>query len=93
MQEGIVGTLCMVSGLVAISVGWLLTRSRLRRVKRVHRKKGLVHAAIPEGWGAWFFQGFSDVTMGTRWVVAAGIFAFWMALGVSLVSLGLRLAW
>jgi len=93
MSEWLSSVVCLVGGLLAIGIGLLMTRRRLQRVKRIHRKKGLIHAESPEGWGSWFFQGFSDVTMGTRWVVGAGILAFWMALGVSLLSLGLRLAW
>jgi len=82
-----------VGGLVSFSVGVLMARHRLRQAKRVHRKKGAIHAAMPEGWGSWFFQGFSDVTLATRWVLAILTLAFWTVLGVGLVSLGLQLAW
>jgi len=77
---------------MAIGMGLVLAVSRLRRTRRVHRKRGLVHAAMPEGWGSWFFQGFADVTMGTRWVVAVLLLTFWSVLGVTLVSLGIHLA-
>jgi len=93
MPERILCFLCLAGGLVAISVGWLLARSRLKRARRRHRKKKLIHATMPEGWGVWFFQGFSDVTLGARWLVAVFVLVFWVALGVGLVSLGVHLGW
>ena len=93
MSERIVGWLCVGGGLSAVSVGWLLARSRLKRARRRHRKRRLIHAAMPEGWGVWFFQGFSDVTLGARWLVAVFVLVFWVALGVGLVSLGVHLGW
>jgi len=92
MAQGLLGTLCVTSGLLAVGMGLWLSASRLRRTRRVHRKRGLVHAAMPEGWGSWFFQGFADVTMGTRWMVAGLTLAAFLVLGVSLVCLGLHLA-
>jgi hypothetical protein len=77
---------------MVIGVGLWLSASRLRRTKRVHRKRGLIHAAMPEGWGSWFFQGFVDVTMGTRWVVAVLVLAFWVFLGIGLLCMGLCIA-
>lgn len=81
----------MLGGAGSVAAGLLVASRRLRKVKRAHHKRGLVHAALPEGWGTWFFQGFSDVTMGTRWIVTILLLVFWIGLGVSLFSLGLRL--
>ena len=92
MPQPLASQLCVLGGIAVISVGLLMTRTRLQRAKRVHQKKGLIHPTMPEGWGVWFFQGFSDVTMGTRWVVAVLVLLFWTVLGVSLVSLGIHLA-
>jgi hypothetical protein len=89
MLERTLSLLSTAGGLAAISLGMLMTRRRLRNTKRAHRKKGLVHAAMPEGWGVWFFQAFTDVAMGTRWAVAAFLLTFWTALGVGMVGVGL----
>ncbi len=93
MPQWIVSILCLGGGFIAISLGVLLARDRLRRARRLHRKTGLIHAAMPEGWGSWFFQGFADVTAGTRWAVAACILAFWMIVGIGLMSLGVHFGW
>ena len=93
MPQRIVSLLCSGGGFIAISLGVLLARDHLRRARRLHRKTGLIHAAMPEGWGSWFFQGFADLTAGTRWAVAACLLVFWMIVGIGLVSVGVRLAW
>jgi len=93
MSERLVSYLCVVGGVLAMSVGLLMARRRLRQAKRIRRKEGLIHASIPESWGFWFFQGFSHVTLGTRWMVAVCDLVFWVAFGVGLVSLGVRLGW
>ena len=91
MSSPVLGFVCMLGGAGSLAVGLLVVTRRLRRIARVHHKRGLVHAAMPEGWGTWFFQGFSDVTMGTRWAVTILLLVFWIGLGVSLFSLGIRL--
>lgn len=93
MSAPLASQLCVLGGIASVAAGLFMTRHRLQRAKRTHQKKGLVHPTMPEGWGVWFFHGFSDVTMATRWVIAMVLFAVWMVLGVGLVSLGLHLAW
>ena len=71
-----------------IGVGLIRTNASVRRLNRAHRKRGLIHPANPEGWGAWFFQGFSHVTIGTRWIATMAWFAFCVVVGVGLISVG-----
>ncbi len=92
MPQSFVSALCIASGIGIMGIGVLAARSRLREVRRFHLKHSLIHTAMPEGWGLWFFQGFSGVTTGTRWFVALLRLLLWLAGGLGLISLGLRLA-
>ncbi|MBI3312098.1 MAG: hypothetical protein HYZ88_01045 [Candidatus Omnitrophica bacterium] len=90
MSDQFVKALCVGSGFILMAVGLLTTRHRFEQAKRVHRKRGLIQAAMPEGWGGWFFQGFADVTVVTCWVAACFVLAVWIILGVSVIGLGLH---
>ena len=90
MSEQIVGSLCVGSGLILMVVGLLLARRYYQDAKRVHRKRRLIQAEMPDGWGGWFFQGFADVTVVTCWVAACFVLAVWVALGLSVIGFGLH---
>ena len=92
MSEGALSLLCVASGLGVMVSGLVITRSRVKQARRIRRKASSIHAAMPEGWGSWFFQGLSDVTTGAGLVASVGVLAFWMVFGVALVSLGVHLA-
>jgi len=52
----------------------------------------LPDAAMPEGWGQWFYQGFSNLTTATHGVVTLIRLAVWVMIGAGLIGLGWRLA-
>lgn len=87
-MSGTASQVCIVAGLAMIGVGLVTANARVRRLSRVHRKSGLIHPAMPDGWGQWFFQGFSHVTIGTRWVVTMAWLSFCVVVGVGLISIG-----
>ncbi len=91
MSGSVTHAVCLISGIVAMGLGIVLSRAHLRQVARANRKHGLVHAAMPDGWGVWFFQGFADVTMGTRWAVALAILLAWSGVGLGLITVGMGL--
>ena len=87
-MSGTANQACIVAGLVMIGVGLIRANASVRRLSRVHRKSGLIHPAMPEGWGQWFFQGFAHVTIGTRRVVTMAWLSFCVVIGVGLISVG-----
>ena len=89
--EYVVSGLVTATGLIAAGVGVVAARSRFRRARRAFRRTTLLWETMPEGWAAWFFEGFSAVTMGTRWLWAAVVLASWTIAGACFVYLGLRL--
>jgi len=76
-----------------MGIGLTLSKARLQHVKRVQRSRLALLAGMPEGWGAWFFQGFADMTVSAGALSAVGILVFWIALGMWIASVGIRLAW
>lgn len=90
MSSAMLGQACVVGGVILMGLGVLTARRRLVRMNRAQRKRELIHPAMPEGWGGWFFQGFANVTMGTRWVVTMVWLFFCMIVGVGLISVGLQ---
>jgi len=84
---------CVISGLVAIAAGLIVTQGRLQQAGRAHRKTSRVHATLPDGWGSWFFHGFANVSKGVGVVTALAQLAVWVVVGVGLVSLGLCVTW
>lgn len=84
------GQSCVAGGVILIGLGLLMARGRLVRMSRARRKRGLIHPAMPEGWGTWFFQGFANVTWGARWVATMAWLFFCVIVGVGLISLGLQ---
>jgi len=93
MQAGMAGVLCVVGGLAAIASGLAMAATRMKRAQRVHQKSSSKMAAMPEGWGFWFFHGFSAMTLGTDVVRAVFRLAFWTVLGMGLIGVGFRLGW
>ena len=93
MLISILGALCVVSGLTAMGVGLVLSKARLERIRRVQRSQHVLLSVMPEGWGAWFFQGFADMTIGAGALSAIALLAFWIALGMWIAGIGIRLAW
>ena len=75
-----VSVFCLLSGL-----GIGLTR------RRMHRKTTALHAAMPEGWGSWFWQGFADMAVETHRIVAAVMMGAGVLVGLWLVSLSVQL--
>ncbi len=85
--------LCLLGSLVATGVGLTVATGRIRWLRRWREKQQLVLSAMPEGWGMWFFQGFSDMTVGTQILRTGVVLGFWMLLAIGFIGLGLRLAW
>lgn len=90
-MEPLVSALIVATGGLSLGTGLLLARTRLRAARRVHRKTATLHAAMPDGWGAWFLAGFSGLTLGTHWLLAAASWIVWTLAGVYLIGLGVRL--
>ena len=93
MLELALTLLCLVGSLVAVGIGVTVAAGQLRWLRRWRAKRQGVLSTMPEGWGVWFFQGFSDMTVGTQFLRTALVLAFWIVLAMSFVGLGFRLAW
>ncbi len=90
-MEPLVSALIVATGGLALGTGLLLARARLRTARRAHRKTATLHAAMPDGWSAWFLDGFSGLALGTHWLLAAAGGIAWTLAGVYLIGLGIRL--
>ena len=91
MGQTVISGLALTTGLLAVGVGVVAGRHSLRDVRRLYRRTSGLGSAVEAGWRGWFFSGFSGVTMGVQWLVAASLWMAWTLAGVSLVALGLRL--
>lgn len=92
MFPGMFSPMCLFSGLLFVAAGILGAQQRWHYAARVRRKAGLIHPAMPEGWGHWFYEGFAGLTAATHGVVTLMWLAIWIVLGVALIGLGWRFA-
>lgn len=92
-MERLISGLVIVMGAIAMVVGVLMAMRRLQLAGRFSRRIAVLSDTMPEGWSSWFLRGFSGITMGTHWLVAAAVLIGWVAAGVCLMSLGLQLFW
>ena len=89
--ERLAVALALLTGMVSVGVGVSLAAKWLQSAQRAYRKtQGLSHA-FPDGWGGWFVDGFSLVTLGTRWLGALALGCAWLLAGACFIGLGLRL--
>ena len=93
MAERFMSGLVIVMGLISAGVGIATARHRFRVAGRAYRKIASLYAATPEGWASWFLGGFSNLTVGTHWLLATAALTMWLIAGVVLVGLGLQLFW
>lgn len=82
----------MTSGLLVVGLGGLVARTRLRRVDRRHARLARWHDRLPEEWGLWFVHGFARVAKGTAVLMVIAALLLWIAAGVGLIHIGVRLA-
>ena len=90
MVQPLMAWLAMLTGAIAVSVGWVAVRQTLRTTQRAHHRTAALSTAV-EGWHDWFLSGFSGATMGIRWLSAVAAGTLWTLAGVSLIGLGIRL--
>jgi len=83
--------LYVIGGLIVCAIGALLSATRLQRAARAHRRSEALASSMSEGWDGWFFHGFASMTTGARRIVTVLELVGWAALGLGLVSLGMRL--
>ena len=93
MLELALTLLCLLGSLVAIGIGVTVAAGRIRSLRRWQDRQQLVLSAMPEGWGVWFFQGFSDMSVGAKMLRTAIVLSFWMVVALSFMGLGFRLVW
>lgn len=91
MIEPFASAVAVTTGLVLAGVGVIGATKRVRMAQRAHAKTAALCGTLPEGWDAWFVSGFSDVTMGTRWLFAVAVGCAWVVVGVCFIGLGLHL--
>jgi hypothetical protein len=83
-----VSGLAVITGLIAVGVGVSAAVSRIREALRAYHKTATLYAAMPDGWLSWFLGGFSEVTIGVRYLRATAILVWWAATGLCLIALG-----
>ena len=93
MTQHVMNGLVIVTGLIATAVGIVAAAGRLRAAGRAHRRIETLYASMPEGWSSWFLGGFSDVTLGARWLRALAVLVIWTLTGAWFIGLGLRAFW
>ena len=91
MAELFIGGLTIATGLIAAGIGLTMAMNRLQIARRAYRRTTALHASAPESWNAWYLGGFTQLSMGTRWLSAGAVWLAWTAAGVVLIGLGLRL--
>ena len=93
MKPRWMSTLIVLTGVMSALVGLLIAVSRFRAAGRAYRKIGLLSDTMPDGWPAWFFGGFSNLTLGTHCLRAFVTLAVWTAVSLWFIVCGLRLFW
>jgi len=89
--QWVIGSLTVVTGLIAAGVGIVVAGRSIQSARRVYRRTASRSAAALGGWGAWFLGGFSGMTMGLRWLYAVALWLGWTVAGIGLIGLGIRL--
>lgn len=90
MGQPLMAGLAMLTGAIAVTIGWLMGRHALRAAQRSHHRTAAL-AALMEGWQEWFIGGFSGAALGIRWLSALMAGLLWVVAGGALVWLGIRL--
>lgn len=93
MGEHVVSGLAIMIGMISAWIGTMWAANRVRAAGRAYRKTETLYATMPDGWSSWFLGGFSGLAVGAGWFRAAGAWIVWMAAGLGLIALGLRLFW
>ncbi|MCI0457044.1 MAG: hypothetical protein L0Z62_08700 [Gemmataceae bacterium] len=83
--------MAILVGAAAVGAGMLVAMRSVRFARRAYRRTSSLSAVASEGWGTWFLGGFSDVTMGIRWLSALASLVAWTLVGVGLIGVGVRL--
>ncbi len=83
--------LTLATGLLAVGLGVIAGRHTIRDTHRLYRRTAGLASVAEAGWRDWFFSGFSGMTLGVRWIFAAGIWLAWTLAGLSLIGLGIGL--
>lgn len=91
MAELFIGGLTIVIGLIAAGTGLTMAANRLQFARRAFRRTTALYASAPESWNAWYLGGFTQLSMGTRWLEAGAVWLAWTLAGLVLIGLGLRL--
>jgi hypothetical protein len=86
----VVSGLLIATGVLAVGIGVTVASHRVRSARRAHHLTAVLCAGHPDAWRAWFLDGFSGLTLGTRWLSAAGALGAWGMAGACLIGLGLR---
>jgi hypothetical protein len=84
----LVGGSLMILGGAAALIGLALAQRSLRLAHRAHAWTARRSDTTVEGWDAWFLTGFSDLTMGIRWLYALVVWSAWTLAGAGLIGLG-----
>ena len=92
MTDQVLSAICLVGGMVAIGWGVRMTARCLKQARQARRKTAWISATMPEGWGVWFVERFSTMTMGVSLLASLFLLAACALLGVGLVSVGCSLA-
>ncbi|MBI3330714.1 MAG: hypothetical protein HYZ96_01220 [Candidatus Omnitrophica bacterium] len=90
-MQWIVGSLAIVTGLVAVGVGLAVASRSVHAARRTRLRVASRTAGAVAGWGVWFLGGFSGMALGIRWLAAVSLWLAWTVAGVGLIGLGLRL--
>ena len=90
-MQWLIGSLTILTGLVAVGVGVAVASRSVESARRISRRTASRTAAALAGWGVWFLGGFSGMALGLRWLFAVALWLGWTAAGLGLMGLGIRL--
>ena len=91
MLERLASGLVIVTGLIVTGVGIVAAIHHLRKAGRIYRRTETLYDGMPEGWSAWFVEGFSVFTIGSRWLWAIVVLIGSAVAGLYFVGIGCRL--
>ena len=90
-MQWIIGSLTILTGLVAAGVGLAVASRSVELARRTCRRTASRAAGALAGWGTWFVGGFAGMALGLRWLFAVALWIGWTVAGLGLMGLGIRL--